>query len=227
MFTKVVLPLGLMVCLACWVAPALASPITYAFSGTLSQPYGGSSQFSGNFTYNTDLPLYPGIQPFPGWSYYSGVPSDPSAPAVSLAFSVGNTPSSSFGNVVNDEVIVAHTQSSDGFYIYEQFSYRGGQNLSAEIGMSSNNLVQRGPFTSTNPPSSLNLADFNNGANLTLWGTTADGRQINVVGTITSLVEVSAIPEPSSLLVFIVLGAGLFRRLRTSSCRRNEDFVAS
>jgi len=222
MFTNGIRRLGLMVCIVCCVSPAQASPISYAFSGTLSQPYGGSNQFSGTFTYDTDLPPYPGIQGSPGWSYYWGVPSDPTEPPVSLTFTLGNTPSSSFGNIVNEELVVAHTQSSDGFFIQEKFSYAGGQNLSAEIGMSNNNLLQRAPFNSSNPPSSLNLANFDIGSNLTFWGKTADGQQVNVVGTVTSLVAVSAVPEPTSLLVFfMVLGAGLSRCLRTNPCRQN------
>ena len=36
-------------------APANAAPIGYAFSGTLSQPYNGSTQFSGTFYYDTNL----------------------------------------------------------------------------------------------------------------------------------------------------------------------------
>jgi len=72
-----------------------ASPISYEFSGTLSQPFNGTTQFSGSFTYNTSLPAYPGIVPSPGWSYYSGVPTDPTAPVVSLTFNLGNTASSS------------------------------------------------------------------------------------------------------------------------------------
>lgn len=219
MFTNGVRRLTLTVGLVVGVSSAQGSPISYDFSGNLSQPYDGSTQFSGSFTYNTDLPAYPGIGPSPGWSYYSGVPTDPSAPVVSLTFNIGNTASSSFGNIVNDEVIVAHTQSNDGFYIYEQFAFTGGQNLSAEFGMVNNNLVQRAPFTSSIPPSSLNLSDFTAGASLTFWGTTAAGDPIDVSGTVTSLVAISSVPEPVPILVLLAMGAGFLKYRRRSNAR--------
>ena len=207
---------ALFVALACGCSSSQASPISYEFSGTLAQPVNGSSQFSGTFTYDTDLPPYPGISPFPGWSYYSGVPADPSEPVLSMTFSVGGTPSSSFGTVTSDELIVSHTTTSDAFFIQEAFSHSGGQNVWAEFGMSSNNLVNRAPFNSLDPPASLNLADFV-GANLTVQGTGSDGQPLNIIGTVTSLVPVGAtapVPEPSSLLVFAVVGAGIWRYSR-------------
>jgi hypothetical protein len=201
-----------------------ASPISYAFSGTLAQPFNGSSQFSGTFTYDTDLPPYPGITGTPGWSYYSGVPADPSEPVLSLTFTLGNTPSSSFGQIEMDSLVVEHTSGGDGFFIQETFSYAGGQNLWAEFGMSSNNLVSPAPFTSSNPPTSLNLADFS-GANLVVQGTTSGGQQLDVVGTVTSLVPLGGnqmpVPEPGSFLVFVVMGAGLWGYLRRRGRSRN------
>ncbi len=86
------------------------------------QPFNGSSQFTGTFTYATDLPLYPGVTPTPGWSYYSGVPINPTEPVTSLTFNVGGLSSTSFGSLASDEVIVTHTtQGYDGFYINESF----------------------------------------------------------------------------------------------------------
>jgi len=227
MFTNALRHFVMIVCLVCCVSSANAAPVSYAFSGTLDQPYNGSSQFSGTFTYDTDLPLYPGITPFPGWSYYSGVPADPTEPVLSLTFKLGNTASSSFGNIVQDELVVAHTQSNDAFYINETFSYTGGQNLTANIGMVNNNLVYRGPFNSTAPPSSLSLTSFSMGAQLILQGTTAGGQYESVVGTITSLTPLTggggppSVPEPASVLVFLVMGAGFAVHLRTSASRRN------
>jgi len=209
MFTKGLRQIGAAIFLICGVSSAHASPVSYAFSGTLLQPYNGSSSFSGTLTYNTDLPPYPGIQPFPGWSYYSGVPTDPTSPVVSLNFSVGGVNSSSFGNIASDEVIVivSHTQSSDAFYIQERFTYINGQNLLANFGMINNNLVQRAPFDSTSPPSSLNLADFSMGAQLDLTGTDTSGQYLNIVGTVTSLTPLlpTPIPEPASVLVFAIV----------------------
>ena len=135
---------------------------------------------------------------------------------MSLTFKLGNTSSSSFGNIIEDELVVAHTQANDGFYINETFSYAGGQNLTANIGMVNNNLTSRGPFSSTDPPSSLNLGSFSMGAQLILSGTPGGGSQYEtVIGTITSLTPLDlghggpSVPEPSSVLVFQPMGAGL------------------
>jgi hypothetical protein len=68
MFTNGLGRIGLIALLFCEASPALATPITYTFSGTLDQAYNGSNQFSGSFTYDTDLPLYQGIGPIPGSS---------------------------------------------------------------------------------------------------------------------------------------------------------------
>jgi hypothetical protein len=216
-----------MVCLVCCVSSANAAPVIYAFSGTLNQPYNGSSQFSGTFTYDTDLPPYPGITPLPGWSYYSGVPVDPTEPVLSLTFKLGNTPSSSFGNTLSNDLVVTHTQTNDGFYINETFSNTGGPYLMANIGMLNNNLVQRGPFNSTDPPIGLNLANFNMGAQLNLIGTPIGGQYETVSGTITSLAPLIGgggpppVPEPASVLVFLALGAGFAVHLRARPRRRN------
>jgi hypothetical protein len=228
MFTNALRHFVMMVCLAFCVSSASASPVGYAFSGALDQPYGGSSTFSGTFTYDTDLPPYPGITPFPGWSYYSGVPADPTEPVLSLTFNVGNLVSSSLGTIAQDELIVSHTQGGDAFYINETFGYANGQNLMANIGMVNNNLVYRGPFTSTDPPSSLNLASFSKGAQLILQGTLAGGQDVNVIGTITSLTPLTSgggpesIPEPASVIVFLALCAGFVVHRRTATGCRNS-----
>ena len=223
MFTNGVRWIGLIAVLVWGVSPAWATPITYEFSGTLDQPYNGSSQFSGTFTYDTDLPLNPNVQPYPGWSYYSRVPVDPSEPPLSLTFNLGNTPSSSFGTMQNIEMIVTHTQGGyDGFYIEEGYSPNSvsgnAPSVFANIGMVNDNSIQNGPFTSTNPPLSLNLASFSMGAQLDVTISPSNGQGAAYVGTITSLVETSA-PEPASLLVFGILGAGLWRRHRRASER--------
>lgn len=201
-------PLSLVGFLLLAVSTADASPVSYAFTGTFRQPFEGSTQFSGTLVYNTNLPSNPGIQPFPGWSYYSGVPTDPSAPVSSLTFQIGNTPSSNFGSVDSLEVIVTHTQSNDGFSLSEEILGPSGSYLFPELAMVNDNLVQRGPFTSTDLPATLNLSDFSMGANLTLNGRGANGQGVNVVGTITSLTPIGQVPEPSTALIFVVLGAG-------------------
>jgi hypothetical protein len=223
MFTDGLRWIGLIAVLVCGVSPARATPITYAFSGTLKQPYNGSSQFSGTFTYDTDLPLNPMVQPYPGWSYYAGTPANVSEPPLSLTFNLGNTPSSSFGTMQNIEMIATHTQGGyDGFYIEGQLLSNSGsggqQSVFADIGMVNDNSIQSGPFTSTTPPLSLNLASFSMGAQLVVTISPSNGQGAEDVGTITSLVETSA-PEPASLLVFGILGVGLWHRHRRASER--------
>jgi hypothetical protein len=214
MFTTGIRWLSVITGLVFGVSPAFATPITYTFNGTLGQPYNGSTQFSGTLTYDTDLPLNPAVQPFPGWSYYSGVPADPSEPPLSLTFNLGNTPSSSFGNILNDELIVTHTSSNDGVYIQENFQSPAGpggaQAVMAEFGMVNDNLVQRAPLGSTSPPTSLDLAGFSMGAQLNIYITPPDGQEVFVHGTITTLGGETMTPEPASLLVFSILGAGLW-----------------
>jgi hypothetical protein len=220
MFTNGIRSIALIATLACCITPAHGSAYTYAFSGTLSQPYDGSSQFSGTFTYATDLPPYPGTTPWPGTAAYSGVPNDPTEPVVSLIFTLGNTPSSSFGTLSSDEVLVDHNlggtpAGGDLFELTEQFIKGGNQSVYATIGLGNDDLVQRAPFSSTALPTSLSLADFSMGGSFTVEFMTAGGQETNVYGTITSLSEVSGaptpnVPEPSSLVVFAGLVAAFF-----------------
>jgi hypothetical protein len=205
---------------------AEASPVSYEFTGTLYQPYNGSTRFSGTLTYNTDLPTYPGIQPSPGWSYYLGVPNDPTAPVTSLAFQIGDTPSSSLGSPANVEVIVAHSASDDGFYVYESLAQASAPNLSAEFGIVNNNLVQRAPIGGPVPPASLNLADFSMGATLNLYGT-LNGQWVNLAGRVDSLTPITTVPEPSSALVFVALGFGTVVFRAAAQVRKNHSISAT
>ncbi len=219
MFTNRIQWIASIAALALCVAPAHGSALTYAFSGTLFQPYDGSTQFSGTFTYATDLPPYPGVAPWPGTGYYSGVPYDPTEPVVSLAFTLGNTPSSSFGRLDSDEVIVDHNlggtpQGGDLFQISEQFIKNGVGTVTASIGFGNDGLIQRAPFSSTTPPSSLSLADFSRGGTLSVDFLSQQGQDTSIDGTITSLTEIPnqsqvPVPEPSSLLIFAGLAAAI------------------
>jgi hypothetical protein len=219
MFTAGVRCLCVIACLVCGASPALASPITYSFSGTLDQPYNGSTQFSGTVTYDTDLPQNPQVQPYPGWSYYLGTPPVSSEPPASLTFNLGGTSSSSWGPVSNVEVIVAHTQGNDSFNFFEQFSPANGLPVWANFGISNDNLVKSAPFTSTSLPGSLNLPDFSNGAGLSFGILPASGPEQIYTGTITSMV---ATPEPASVLIFGMLGVGLWASRRARIGRRGS-----
>ena len=210
MFRAGTLGLGVVVCLIGGVTPAPAAPITYeySFSGTLAQPYNGSNQFSGTFSYNTSL--LPGYQT-PGMGDYI----DPTAQAVSLSLNIGNTSSSTFGpveTVVPPSVGVGHSPKMDSFSIGEGFSGSGAE---VRISMINDNTIAPGPFNSTSLPASLDLASFNMGAGVYFQGPDDNGQTF---GTITSLVPIP-VPEPSNLLIFAALGAcacglGRVRRAR-------------
>jgi hypothetical protein len=214
MFTKSVRHFGYVAFLLGFASQASADALTYDFSGTLSQPYNGSTQFTGTLTYDTDLPLNPATAPYPGLAGYTGVPLDPTEPVLSLTFNLGNTPSSSFGTVQSDELLIDHASSNDSFTIYETLGGSGKQTVSVELELWNNNLVTRGPFSSSNPPPSLNLADFGGGAGFSVWGYTGDAETTNIYGTVNSLTSPSwqppgtqtPVPEPASALVFLVVG---------------------
>ncbi len=219
MFTVGVRWLSVITCLVCGASPALATPITYSFSGTLAQPYNGSTQFSGTVTYDTDLPMNPQVQPYTGWSYYLGTPPVSTEPPASLTFTLGGTSSSSLGPVSNVEVIVSHTQDNDSFNLFQQFSPANGLPAWANFGISNNNLVQSAPFSSTALPGSLNRPDFSNGAQLTFGVVNNSGSEQIFSGTISSMV---ATPEPASLVIFGILGAGLWASRRARGGRRES-----
>jgi hypothetical protein len=216
MFTAGVRWLSVITCLVCGASPALASPITYSFSGTLDQAYNGSNQFSGTLTYDTDLPLNSQVQPYAGWSYYLGTPPVSTEPPASLTFTLGGT-SSSLGPVSNVEVIVSHTQANDSFNLFEQFSPANGLPAWANFGISNNNTTNPAPFTSTDLPAGLNLSAFSNGAQLSFGVMNGSGLEQVYTGTISSMV---ATPEPASVLIFGILGAGLWASRRARIARR-------
>jgi hypothetical protein len=225
MFTNRIQWIASIAVLAWCVAPAHGSALTYAFSGTLWQPYNGSTQFSGTFTYDTDLPPYPGSNAYPGSAAYSGVPYDPTEPPVSLTFTLGNTPSSSFGTVSSDEVLVDHNlggspQGGDLFGITQQYNEIGGVTAFAKIGFGNDDLIQSAPFSSTAPPSSLSLAAFSMGGNLVIEFVSQQDQVPSVFGTITSLTLISSsqtpVPEPSSLLIFAGLAAAICAHRRVN-----------
>ena len=217
MFTAGVRWLCAIACLVCGASPALATPITYSFSGTLAQPYDGSTQFSGTLTYDTDLPLNPTVQPYAGWSYYLGTPSVTTEPPASLTFTLGGTSSSSLGPASNVEVIVSHTQADDSFNLFQQFSPANGLPAWANFGLSNNNMTNPAPFSSTDLPAGLSLPAFSNGGQFTFGMVDSSGSQQVFSGSITAMAQT---PEPASLLVFGVLGFGLWASRRVRAGRR-------
>ncbi len=60
-FRMIIRPVSLLAsALVCLVTSAQASPITYDFSGTLAQPYKGSSLFSGSFSFESATAAFGG-----------------------------------------------------------------------------------------------------------------------------------------------------------------------
>ncbi len=219
---------------------ASASPVMYAFSGTLSQPFNGTTQFSGTFAYDASTPQ--SWSPSPGVGVYSSQVTAPSDPPATLTFNIGNMTATSFGNVFGTVVTVVHSQASDSFTIdlnLNNGNNQSGQNYPGEysyigeqIQFNNNNLTSSGPFNSTSLPSTLNLADFNNpGPQFLIDGWLADGQYVEVFGQITSLTPLGgtgggassvSVPEPSSVLVFLIMGAApvLTRRIRAQQVAR-------
>jgi hypothetical protein len=197
MFVTSLRRLALVIGLIGQVAPMAASPVSYDFTGTLSQPLYGATTFTGTLTYDTDLPAE---SQSPNYNIYSGVPLNSSEPVLSLTFTIGGVSSSAYGDVVNDNLSVSHvssvtppTPSADQFEIWEQFN----TTMSAELILSNSNLVSRSPFTSVEPPASLNLSSFNLGGTLGISGY-YNGQLVDELGTITSLTPVTTTSEPSS-----------------------------
>ncbi len=219
------------VCLVCCAASAAnAAPIGYAFTGTLSQPYDGSTQFSGTFSYDTNLLPFGINTPPPtlGSIEYVGAPFGNGF--VGITFNLPGNLTTSFlspnGDLTYPSVVVTHTQSSDSINISQSFDSAPGQGLTGFVSLQNNNLVQAGPLSSTSLPTGLSLADFSLGGVFLLEGSIGNGPNLNISGTITSMTPLSAsseapVPEPSTILVFLIMGAGMALRLRKHSERRN------
>jgi hypothetical protein len=219
---------------------ASASPVMYAFSGTLSQPFNGTTQFSGTFAYDTSTPQ--SWSTTPGVGVYSSLVTGASDPPATLTFNIGNMTATSIGSVSSTVVTVVHSQASDSFTIdlnsnngndQSGPNYPGEDSLIVEqIQFSNNNLTSPGPFSSTGLPSTLNLTNFNNpGPQFSIDGWLANGQYVEVFGQITSLTPLGGtgggpsslpVPEPSSVLVFLALGAALVvsRRMRAQQVAR-------
>jgi hypothetical protein len=186
-----------------------ASPVTYQFSGTFPQPVFGSTQFSGTFTYDTNLPPYPGAAQDATHAYYAGADGTP----IAMTLNLGTSGTNPLGTPTNSELVVTHSPSYDELNLDMTYRSSTGQTSYATVGLLNNNGVANGPFTSLAPPSSLGVGDFNMGTQLILNGT--GGTSPTAVGTITSL-SATTVPEPAALVVFAGLAAGLALRRRAT-----------
>jgi hypothetical protein len=213
-------------------SPAIAAPVIYAFSGTLSQPFDGTSQFSGTFTYDTSMPQ--SWSTSPGVGVYSSQVTPPSYPPPTLTFNIGDKTDTSFGSVFSTINTVVHTQASDSFEIDSNLNNgnnKGGQYpgeysyILESIKFQNNNLISPGPFSSTALPSTLNLRDFNDSSpQFEIDGFLANGQYVEVFGQITTLTPLgstgglaSSVPEPSTVLIILVMGGSLMVSRRMSA----------
>jgi hypothetical protein len=208
-------------CFVCCCTPANAEPISYAFSGTLIQPYDGATTYSGNFTYDTDLPLTNSGNTSQ-FSDYSGVPANPTEPPVSMNISIGNTSWSFSGGVE-----IMYNQVEDAFTVYGPPISVSGQQVFGSLVLPYYHPGQPGLFSPGAIPSSLNLAEFNASPGINFFGINANNQQTDLAwGPINSLTPLagvggeSPVPEPSSVFVFLIISAGLAVRLRASSYRQ-------
>lgn len=213
------------------ISVARAEPLTYQFGGTLTQPFEGSSQFSGTFTYDTSSPLF-GTQSDPTVATYSGALGTP----MSATFTLGGLSSTSLGTPEGATLAVFHRPTEDAFII--EFRYPEPADAGpfpavpqVAIGFRNNNVVGINPLNSTSIPSMLNLSAFNDGGQINYQQPIDHAQMVNLVsGTITSLQLVSgnptpdpgpgpvnSVPKPTSLCLFGALGLGECLR---RACRR-------
>jgi hypothetical protein len=198
-------------------AAADASPVMYQFSGTFAQPVDGSTQFSGTFGYDTNLPIYPGTSLDGSHAYYGSGTDTP----ITMTLNLGTSGTNPLGTMLPsaNEVAITHNASNDGFNLNAAFQPATGPWNYATIGMVNDNTTQPGPFTSLNPPSTLSLSSFNLGTQLIINPSGIGSAP--AIGTITSLsvVSPSTVPEPTTAVIFLAIGAGLMGR-RTSRLPR-------
>jgi hypothetical protein len=181
-----------------------ASPVSYDFRGTFPQQVFGSTQFSGTFTYDTNLPFYPDAHQDATHAYYAGADGTP----IAMTLNLGSSQTNPLGSPIQSELVITHSSANDELNLDVTYQSSGSQPNFATIGMLNNNTLNSGPFTSVNPPSTLSLSNFNFGNQLILR--TPDGTK---VGTITSLTP-TTVPEPATLGIFGVLAVGFVYRGR-------------
>jgi hypothetical protein len=210
---------------------AKASPVSYDFSGTFAQPVDGQTQFSGTFTYDTSLPLYPGANQSATTHYYAGAPTDPNGTPIGISLRLGNDPTNVLGDPIGGtrytELIVTHSAAADeinvdAYFPTPPFTHVDGGWFRVTIGALNDNTQGPGPLTSLSPPAALNLGSFNNGIQFIF---NSGGNGPVDVGTITSLTPTAAVPEPTTLAAFTILAAGLaahhrWRATAHKACQR-------
>jgi hypothetical protein len=208
----------------CSVASLQGSPITYDFNGRFDSPVDGATTFSGSFTYDSSLPFYPNAQQSSSIAYYGDAPGTPGK-LISARFAFGNSNSNNLGTISSTELIVWHDKTTDEMNLDVSFT-KNGTTSRVVIGMLNDNTISPGQFTSTSPPPSLDLAKFNQLAQL-IYDPTGNSSGGTIVGTITGLVPAGTtlppvpppIPEPTTCVVIIIGFSGLLVAQRSGQKR--------
>ncbi|WP_406698291.1 PEP-CTERM sorting domain-containing protein [Singulisphaera sp. Ch08] len=207
-------PLYTLVLMFATVTTAQASPVSYDFSGTFDQPVNGSTQFSGTFSYDTDLESATGL-PTTEIGFYKDAPGQ-AGTLISMSFTVGNMTSSSLGPIVGSSLTVSHVAQYDMFNLNVAFK-PGYHTIWQSIYITRDNTPDAGPgpFTSGQPPTSLSLSDFG-GASFFFTSPDQPDRYADL-GKVTSLTP--AVPEPSTLAVLLIGFGGVVIRKRIARKR--------
>jgi hypothetical protein len=203
--------------LVCLVTSAQASPITYEFSGTLAQPYKGSSLFSGSFSFESST------AGFGGGKLISG---DVEA---SASLTIG-------GQTFQFQNITIDTSSNRNFQlpvgqppnVWYQFNHNSN-GTGDSFDLHANNPINvasvglpaaamtihlADPTGTALLPSDLTLPSLDlNRFSVRQFGFSPTPDAPAMLGTITSL---QAVPEPSTLAFVLLVGLGLVLKRKPS-----------
>jgi hypothetical protein len=210
-------PLPLLACaLAFLVSSAQASPITYDFSGTLAQPYKGSSLFSGSFSYEHSSP---------GFSTGTVASGTEGARAT---LSIGGQTYTFQNLTVNPESGTAHPVDAapNVWWMFNHNNGSGGDtfDLHANNGIGANpptapmaamTIHLADPTGTAFPASGLTMPSLNlNNFSVRQFSFSASPGTTAMVGTLTSL---QVVPEPSTIAMAVLVGLGLVLKRRLPS----------
>jgi hypothetical protein len=194
--------------LPCCPQSLCASPITFAFNGTLLEPVNGSSTFSGLFTVNSNP------NPQPGFTSVTEQGTD-----VAATLNIGGQLINYTNTPQNTEFVDAMVNAQPGLLVLN------GPNVSStEFGLFGGSSSGPNQFAITLYTPAVN--DWlTNLATLTLPAIHSDSfffadasGDSDDYGTITSLTLVPA-PEPATILVYLAILAGLGLRFGARAWR--------
>jgi len=210
---------------------ATASPMSYAFTGTLSTPFNGSNQFSGTVTFEANPPLSGYAANWPPTT-----PINPSGEArVSLlnesaditlnaggqTFQFSNQDPNTAGQLVINGVSYAQAQATPSPHPPEDQIGIEGQSRGSD---SLNAWSTSFSISFHNLSSWENIADFSTLqfiptlSEVRLSYSVSNGETYNGSGTITSFTPIETpTPEPSTWLIALLAGGAAALRLRRTA----------